>query len=436
MHGLDHPLDVLGAERGAQVHELRHVGAVQAARQGVAEQGLGSHLAVDLRPLEVGAETVEVGAGGGDVRMGGVVGEVDVAQHGHPVVLDPFAPHLGRGERRRRGHGAGPGVGSLEVERQAGLRIGQLHRAAHHDVVVVGRLAARHRVEQALVSRRVDLAEAVVRQRLRVVADVARVARLVAVVEVLHDRLVLPVGGAAQPVVVGRQPPDGAGIGGAGGQHLLRLLDRLQLLQRRRAGRPRQAAEDAAHDPRGDGGRRGAPQAAEKPAPAQPFQFRGRRRFRLLFKGLVREGRHLGSSCIRGLRFLGFLHRARPVVRPAKALLWTSLRGSKEVLPANCTTFTEGWSWIFTKWNDGGHRGDKIGPFHDPPGRIPCRRDSPSLSSPLPSSRRPSSASPRAPRRARRARRMPGRRRAVRPLLLRPLFPSRPRRSPPSPTTP
>ena len=71
MHGLDLPLDVLDAERGAQPHELREVGAVQGARQGVAEQGAA---AVTLPPtfgaLEVGAEAVEVGAGRGHVRDG------------------------------------------------------------------------------------------------------------------------------------------------------------------------------------------------------------------------------------------------------------------------------------------------------------------------------------------------------------------------------
>ena len=186
--GLDLAVDVLGPERGREPEELRDVGAVETARERIAEQALGGHLAVDPRALE-NRHGVEVRHRRRHVRMVGVVEEIDVAQLGHPVQLDPLSRLFGAGERRRRRRRDVPGVHPLQLERQAAHRVGEPPPAAGPDGRVVRRLAAVDGLEQALVGVRVHLAERVVRQAFGIVADAVGVAVLVTVRGVQDQRL-------------------------------------------------------------------------------------------------------------------------------------------------------------------------------------------------------------------------------------------------------
>lgn len=76
------------------------------------------------------------------------------------------------------------------VERETRLGIRQLHAQTHEYAVEVSGVAAVDRAQQRVISAGVDLAQPIVRKRLGVAPDPARIARLITVVRVVGDRAV------------------------------------------------------------------------------------------------------------------------------------------------------------------------------------------------------------------------------------------------------
>jgi len=140
-----------------------------------------------LRSPEVG-ERGQVFGGVVDHRVRPVVREVDVPAEGHPVDLSHLGCPFGAGDGRGRAHREVVGVGPLEVEGQPRHGVGELAAEAERDCLEVALPAGLERGEHRRVGREVHLAEAIVRQPLRVARDLVRVEVFLAVVRVRHPR--------------------------------------------------------------------------------------------------------------------------------------------------------------------------------------------------------------------------------------------------------
>ncbi|HME69962.1 MAG TPA: hypothetical protein VKM54_08845 [Myxococcota bacterium] len=111
------------------------------------------------------------------------------------------------------------GVAALEVEGQAGLGAGKTASEAEHDLVEVAVLARAQRLQEGAVGPQIDLAERVVRQRLRVVRDEAGVVLLLAVRAVREHRARRGEGRGADAVTEGFEPAVVAARNGHGVRH-------------------------------------------------------------------------------------------------------------------------------------------------------------------------------------------------------------------------
>lgn len=179
MESLD---DFGSAEFQGLIEELGDVRTCEIAVGGAAEKiGGRDWLMSAVEATSEGGETGEFAAGCVGGFVGSVVREVHVAEEGHPIKFNGFGGFGFAGYGRWRREGELLGVGSFEIEGDAGLRIDE-RGGADLNFFEIFWFACGERREQRLIGGGEDFAAIIVRKAFGEVADFGVIEGFVAVV--------------------------------------------------------------------------------------------------------------------------------------------------------------------------------------------------------------------------------------------------------------